>query len=55
MKILLLLATLASVAAGFKLTVLHVNDIHVRLEETGKYSGNCKAQDKGILLVLQDS
>lgn len=31
----------------FALTVLHVNDIHVRMEETNKWSVNCKEEDKG--------
>lgn len=43
----------ASAASGnFKLTVLHVNDIHVRMEETNKYSGSCKDEDRGNLLCL---
>ena len=29
------------------LTVLHVNDIHARFEETSKYSGTCQPSDKG--------
>ena len=46
--LLLFLFSLAPVSVlGFKLTVLHVNDIHVRLEETNKYTGNCKAKDSG--------
>eukprot|EP00095_Tigriopus_kingsejongensis_P003631 maker-scaffold341_size202020-snap-gene-1.15 protein:Tk03631 transcript:maker-scaffold341_size202020-snap-gene-1.15-mRNA-1 annotation:"hypothetical protein DAPPUDRAFT_42388" len=35
------------VGLAFDLTVLHVNDIHVRLEETNLYAGICKDQDKG--------
>ena len=27
------------------LTLLHVNDIHVRMDETNKYSSNCKQKD----------
>ena len=27
---------------GFDLTLLHVNDIHSRFEETDKYSGVCE-------------
>lgn len=38
--------SLIGVSAAFELTVLHVNDIHVRLEQTNKYSGHCKQQDK---------
>jgi len=30
----------------FQLTILHVNDIHVRVDETNKWSGNCKETDK---------
>ena len=37
----------ATTLASFNLTVAHVNDIHVRLEETNKYSGVCKDNDKG--------
>ena len=42
-------ATSASSSGSlFNLTVAHVNDIHVRLEETNEYSGVCKDADKGI-------
>ena len=42
-------ATSASSSGSlFNLTVAHVNDIHVRLEETNTYSGVCKDADKGI-------
>ena len=30
----------------YDLTLLHVNDIHVRMEETSKYSSTCKQADK---------
>ena len=30
----------------YDLTLLHVNDIHVRMEETSKYSSTCKQEDK---------
>jgi len=30
----------------YELTVLHVNDIHVRMDETNKYSTVCKEKDK---------
>ena len=33
-------------ALGFELTLLHVNDIHVKIEETNKYSSTCKPRDK---------
>eukprot|EP00092_Neocalanus_flemingeri_P075469 GFUD01093483.1.p1 GENE.GFUD01093483.1~~GFUD01093483.1.p1 ORF type:complete len:581 (+),score=153.54 GFUD01093483.1:319-2061(+) len=39
------LVILSSVIA-WDLTLLHVNDIHVRMEETNKYSSNCKPRDK---------
>ena len=42
-------AVLASVtvkyALCFEMTLLHVNDIHVKIEETNKYSSTCKARD----------
>jgi len=31
---------------SWDLTLLHVNDIHVRMEETNKWSSNCKQKDK---------
>ena len=34
-------------AAGFEMTLLHVNDIHVKMEETNKYSSTCKPRDRG--------
>ncbi len=36
-----------SQSGGLDLTVLHVNDIHVRIDETNKWSGTCKQKDKG--------
>ena len=30
----------------YDLTLLHVNDIHVRMEETSKYSSTCKQEQK---------
>ena len=30
----------------YDLTLLHVNDIHVRMEETSKYSSTCKQHHK---------
>ena len=29
------------------LTVLHLNDIHARIEQTNKYLGYCKEEDVG--------
>ena len=37
--------TLDSVLS-FEMTLLHVNDIHARIEETDKYSSTCKPQDR---------
>ncbi|XP_029843735.2 snake venom 5'-nucleotidase-like [Ixodes scapularis] len=31
---------------GFKLTVLHTNDIHAHFEESNKYGGRCELSDK---------
>lgn len=31
---------------AWQLTLLHVNDIHVRMEETNKYSAACRVEDK---------
>ena len=42
---LLLLLSLATTAIAWQLTLLHVNDIHVRMEETNKYSARCKQKD----------
>jgi len=33
-------------ALGWHLNLLHVNDIHVRIEQTNKYSARCRLQDK---------
>merc|ERR1711892_14247 len=32
--------------ASWELSLLHVNDIHARMEETNKYSSKCKEKDK---------
>ena len=40
------LANLAD--AEFKLTVLHVNDIHARFAEVNKWAGKCKEKHAGI-------
>ena len=31
---------------GWSMNLLHVNDIHVRMEETNKYSAGCRIEDK---------
>ena len=41
----LVLVLSVSWASAWHLTLLHVNDIHVRMEETNQYSGSCKAKD----------
>jgi len=42
-KTFVLLVVFQSIVNGeFNLTLLHVNDIHVRFEETDSYSGTCK-------------
>ena len=33
-------------ALCFEMTLLHVNDIHVKIEETNKYSSTCKPRAK---------
>lgn len=38
----LLVLSPLSVVVGFELGLIHVNDIHVRFEETDTYSGTCK-------------
>ena len=40
--VLLLVATTAN---GFQLTVLHMNDFHVRFEQTNTVSGACNEKD----------
>jgi hypothetical protein len=39
----LLLVLVVGRAVGWELTLLHVNDIHVRMEETNKYSAACRS------------
>jgi len=42
-KIFASVAVFLSIVKGeFNLTLLHVNDIHVRFEETDTFSGTCK-------------
>ena len=38
---------LLPLVTGWQLSVLHVNDIHARMEETNKYSGPCTTRDAG--------
>jgi len=40
-----LLVLFLGFTSAWKLTLLHVNDIHVRMEETNKYSASCKEKD----------
>ena len=35
-----------SMVASWELSLLHVNDIHARMEETNKYSAKCREKDK---------
>jgi len=43
---LLFLSFLATSCTGWDLSLVHVNDIHVRMEETNKYSAACRLEDK---------
>jgi len=42
----LLLICFVTYVMGWELSVLHVNDIHARMEETSKYSTPCKEKDQ---------
>ncbi|CAL8273124.1 unnamed protein product [Merluccius merluccius] len=42
LRVLLLLCALTSHASSFQLTLLHTNDHHARVEETGRESGRCR-------------
>lgn len=42
----LILAMLVVTCTGWDLNLVHVNDIHVRMEETNKYSAACRLEDK---------
>jgi len=42
---MLLLLLFLGFCSAWELTLLHVNDIHVRMEETNKYSASCKEKD----------
>jgi len=43
---LMLLATVVVTCVGWDLNLIHINDIHVRMEETNKYSAACRQEDK---------
>ena len=45
MKLLLWTCCVSSVLS-WEMSLLHVNDIHARMEETSKYSGPCMEKDK---------
>ena len=38
---------------GWNLNLLHVNDIHVRMEETNKYSAGCRIEDKESTFTIK--
>ena len=38
---------------GWNLNLLHVNDIHVRMEETNKYSAGCRIEDKELTFTIK--
>ena len=40
------------VLCNYNLHLLHVNDIHARFEQTNKYSGRCKTEDAGRVLLI---
>ena len=46
MRLLGLLLTIIPALHCWELSLLHVNDIHARMEETSKYSSKCKEKDK---------
>ena len=41
----LLSAALVLVSGEYKLTILHTNDVHARIDEAYKYGGVCSASD----------
>ena len=45
--ILVIIGIFRPVLCSFDLTVLHVNDIHVRLRQTDEWGGACKPKDQG--------
>ena len=46
MRELGLLLTILPALHCWELSLLHVNDIHARMEETSKYSSKCQEKDK---------
>jgi 5'-nucleotidase len=44
--VLTLVIIMSPVAICWELSLLHVNDIHARMEETNKYSSKCRVKDK---------
>ena len=46
MRLLGLFLTILPALHCWELSLLHVNDIHARMEETSKYSSKCKEKDK---------
>ena len=44
--VIVLLVCGASGGEGWNLNLLHVNDIHVRMEETNQFSAKCSPRDK---------
>ena len=42
----LTVSLLSTVISCYDLTLLHVNDIHVRMEEINKYSSTCKESER---------
>jgi hypothetical protein len=45
---LLLLLMFVVTCTGWDLSLVHVNDIHVRMEETNKYSAACRQDTNSI-------
>jgi len=46
LTLIILLLGSGGLSVGWDLDLLHVNDIHVRMEETNKYSAACRLADK---------
>lgn len=44
--LLLLLGFSVSTSAAWDLVLLHTNDVHARVEETGKHSGKCSSSPR---------
>ena len=42
MQLLMVVVVVVGRGLAWELTLLHVNDIHVRMEETNKYSAACR-------------